>query len=84
MTARLTPSSSFIGASADFRYFYWMKKNAKRKAGRPKIGVRVLMILPSDLIRSIDEFADDNFGMSRPDATRTLLELGLKGDHDDA
>ncbi|KQY98094.1 hypothetical protein ASD45_19130 [Pseudolabrys sp. Root1462] len=61
-----------------------MKKSAKRKAGRPKIGERILMILPADLIRRIDEFAADNFGMSRPDAVRALLELGLEGDHDDA
>ena len=60
------------------------KQSIRPKIGRPATGVTPLVALrfPSDRIKEIDSWADKN-GISRSEAIRRLVELGLKGKADD-
>jgi len=54
-----------------------------KKRGRPATGGRAAYIalrLPAALIASLDKWKADNHAMSRSEAIRRLLELGLKAD----
>jgi len=55
-------------------------RKVKAKLGRPTViaaDVQAGMRLPAPLVEAIDRWADDN-GVSRSEAMRRLIELGLQ------